>query len=72
MKIFLKLLQLIDKGGAFDVEDAIELEDQLNELLSDENLYTEACKIAGDYVKNNSGATNAIINYIQENRLLIN
>jgi hypothetical protein len=44
----------------------------LNELLSDENLYIEASKIAGNYVKNNAGATNAIIQYIQENRLLTN
>jgi len=53
------------------VEDAIELEDQLEELLSDENLYKEACNIAGEYVKHNSGATNAVMKYIQENRLLI-
>jgi 3-deoxy-D-manno-octulosonic-acid transferase len=69
---FSEALELIDKGGAFDVEDAIELEDQLNELLSDEKLYADACTIAGDYVKNNAGATKAIINYIQEKRLLTN
>jgi 3-deoxy-D-manno-octulosonic-acid transferase len=54
------------------LEDAIELEDQLDELLSDERLYKEAADIAGDYVKNNAGATNAIMNYIQGNRLLTN
>jgi 3-deoxy-D-manno-octulosonic-acid transferase len=69
---FSEAIELINKGGAFDVEDAIELEDELNELLSDENLYIEASKIAGNYVKNNAGATNAIIQYIQENRLLTN
>ncbi|MEP6683971.1 MAG: glycosyltransferase N-terminal domain-containing protein [Parafilimonas sp.] len=69
---FSEAIELIDKGGAFDVEDAIELEDELNELLSDESLYTQASKIAGDYVKNHSGATDAIIQYIQENRLATN
>jgi 3-deoxy-D-manno-octulosonic-acid transferase len=68
---FAEAIELIDKGGAFDVEDAMELEDQLEELLSDENLYKEACNIAGEYVKHNSGATNAVMKYIQENRLLI-
>ena len=69
---FSEAIELIEKGGAFDVEDAIELEEELNDLLTDATLYTEACNIAGEYVKNNSGATAAIMHYIQENRLLIN
>jgi len=69
---FSEAIDLIDKGGAFDVEDAIELEDELDELLNDETAYAEACAIAGDYVKSNAGATNAIMKYIQENLLLIN
>jgi 3-deoxy-D-manno-octulosonic-acid transferase len=69
---FSEAIELIEKGGAFDVEDAIELEDQLEELLSDKDLYEQACAIAGDYVQHSAGATNAIMQYIQENRLLIN
>jgi 3-deoxy-D-manno-octulosonic-acid transferase len=69
---FSEAVELIDKGGAFDVEDALELEQQLTELLSDEPLYKEASDIAGDYVKQRAGATNAIMQYIQTNRLLIN
>lgn len=69
---FSEATELIDKGGAFDVEDAIELEDQLEELLNNDELYAEACSIAGEYVKNNAGATNAIINYIQAKRLFVN
>lgn len=69
---FYEAIKLIDMGGAFDIEDAIELETQLQELLSDEEFYNEACKLSGDYVKNNSGATKAIIDFIQEKRLLIN
>jgi len=69
---FFEATELVERGGAFDVEDALDLEQQLNDLLSDENLYTTASRIAGDYVRNNGGATYAIIHFIQENRLLIN
>ena len=51
---------------------SIELEDQLQDLLEDENLYKEASKIAGDYVQHHSGATQTIMLYIQANRLLTN
>ncbi|HEX5150701.1 MAG TPA: glycosyltransferase N-terminal domain-containing protein [Parafilimonas sp.] len=67
---FYEAQQLIDNGGAFDIEDAIELEEQLNELLQDEYLYKNACRIAGDYIKQNAGATELVIKYIQKNRLL--
>jgi 3-deoxy-D-manno-octulosonic-acid transferase len=69
---FSEALDLVEKGGAFDVEDALDLENQLKNLLSNAQLYNDACQISGEYVKNNAGATAAIINYIQENRLLIN
>jgi 3-deoxy-D-manno-octulosonic-acid transferase len=69
---FSEAIELVEKGGAFDVEDAIELEEELNDLLRDETSYNEACNIAGEYVKNNAGATATIMQYIQENRLLIN
>lgn len=64
---FSEAIELIEKGGAFDVEDALELEKQLDELLTDDSLYKEACNISGEYVRNNVGATNLIIKYIQEN-----
>lgn len=69
---FSEAIHLIDKGGAFDIEDALELENQLNELLEDEVFYNEACRTAGNYVQQNTGATSIIMNYIQENRLLTN
>lgn len=69
---FSEAIELTEKGGAFDVEDALELEKQLEELLTDENLYNEACNICGEYVKNNVGATNLITKYIQENLRLTN
>lgn len=69
---FSEAIELTEKGGAFDVEDALELENQLQELLDNKKLYADACSISGEYVKSNAGATNAIINYIQANRLLTN
>jgi 3-deoxy-D-manno-octulosonic-acid transferase len=69
---FSEAIELIDKNAAFDVEDAIELESQLQELLSDKNLCSEAGKTAGDYVQHKAGATKAIMQYIQENLLLTN
>lgn len=69
---FSEAVQLVEKGGAFDVEDALELEKQLEDLLADEKFYAEACNISGEYVKNNIGATAVIIQYIQENLLLTN
>ncbi len=69
---FSEAIQLVEKGGAFDVEDALELEKQLEDLLTDENFYKEACNISGDYVKSNIGATAVIIQYIQENLRLTN
>jgi 3-deoxy-D-manno-octulosonic-acid transferase len=67
---FSEAVELIERNAAFDIEDALELENQLDELLEDEHLYTTAARIAGDYVQQHAGATKAIIQYIQENRLL--
>ena len=67
---FSEAVQLVEKGGAFDVDDALELEKQLEDLLTDEKFYKEACNISGEYVKSNIGATAVIIQYIQENLLL--
>jgi len=69
---FSEAIQLVEKGGAFDVEDALELEKQLEDLLTDEKFYKEACTISGEYVKSNIGATAVIIQYIQENLRLTN
>lgn len=69
---FYEAITLIEKGGAFDVDDALELEKQFEDLLTDDDFYMETCKISGEYVQHNAGATNVIIKYIQENLLLTN
>ncbi len=69
---YLEAINLIDIGGAFTAFDLIELEAILNTLLNDEQQRKTAGSAALQLVINHSGATNKILNYIQENRLLIN
>jgi 3-deoxy-D-manno-octulosonic-acid transferase len=67
---FREAMELEDVEGAFSIENALELEDVLNKLLTN----TGECNRAGDasrnYVYSNKGATEKIISFIQENRLL--
>ena len=65
-------VELVDAGGGFSVESALELEKLLDQLLTNEILYRESSTLAGNYVKNKAGATRNIIRYIQENRLITN
>jgi 3-deoxy-D-manno-octulosonic-acid transferase len=69
---FVEAAALIDAGGAFSADNALELEENLLILLNNAQEYKIACKAAGDYVQANKGATQKILNYIQENRLLTN
>jgi 3-deoxy-D-manno-octulosonic-acid transferase len=64
--------QLIEAGGAFSVENALELENTLNELLSNEQLYAKTCTASLQFIQRNAGATGKVIQFIQENRLLTN
>ncbi len=68
----LEALELINLGGAFDVRGALELEEELIQLMHHPKVYEKACMIAGDYVKEKAGATQEILRYIQEKRLFTN
>lgn len=61
---------LIVAGGAFSVENVLELETVLNKLVSNESFYKTACDSSGHFVKKNAGATQQVMTYIQANRLL--
>jgi 3-deoxy-D-manno-octulosonic-acid transferase len=65
-------MQLLEKGGAFTFDNALEAEQVIEALMSDPEKLDLAGKIAGNYVKAEAGATEKILSYIQENRLLIN
>lgn len=69
---FAEAVGLVDAGGAFYIENALELENKLQELLSNAAEYKTAARAAGDYVYANKGATQKIMAYIQEKRLLTN
>jgi 3-deoxy-D-manno-octulosonic-acid transferase len=69
---YIEAVELIDKEGAFSVENALELEEIFNELFEDEDLYNYCAAAAGNYVRSKAGATAGVVQYIQEKRLLTN
>jgi len=68
---YLEAINLLNVGGAFTAFDLIELETILNDLLTDDQKRKTAGAAALQFVIDQSGSTNKIMNYIQENRLLI-
>lgn len=67
---YIEAIELVEWGGAFSIENALELEKQFDVLLQDDAQYQSACSAARDYVYAKKGATDAILRYIQEKRLL--
>jgi 3-deoxy-D-manno-octulosonic-acid transferase len=68
---YFEAVELIDAGGAFTIDGALELEETLNDLLNDKNLYATSSLASAAYVKSKIGATENIIHFIQEKRLLM-
>ena len=64
--------ELIECCGGITIENALELEKILNELFNNETELIRRSEAAKNYVYSNAGATEIIMNYIQENRLLTN
>jgi 3-deoxy-D-manno-octulosonic-acid transferase len=69
-KKFREAVQLISSGGGISVSSANELGAILKKLLSDKNELADRSRQSADFVNENKGATEKIIRYIQENRLL--
>ena len=65
-------VDLIDCTGAFAIENALELEKVMKNLLNNESEIKSRGLAAKNYVYNNAGASNKIIEFIQKNRLLTN
>jgi 3-deoxy-D-manno-octulosonic-acid transferase len=63
---------LVDCGGAFSIDNALQLEKLLDNLLADDAALNKAGQLAGQFVRQHAGATQAITAYIQEKRLLTN
>jgi 3-deoxy-D-manno-octulosonic-acid transferase len=66
---YIEAVQLIESGGGFSIENALELENRFDLLLDDAFLYKQACLASKVFVEENAGATEKITSYIQENRL---
>lgn len=69
---YAEAVELVNSGGGFSIENALELESVFNELLENELAYKAAATAAGAYVSSQQGASAIIASYIQENRLLTN
>lgn len=67
---FREAIGLINAGGARSINNAEECITAINRLIKDDDVYSNTCKKARDYVYANRGATQEIMNYIQEKRLL--
>ena len=69
---FAEATQLVEDGGAFSFTNALELEELLNTLLKDEVILKNAGEVCKNFVYKNGGATNKIMEYLYEKRLLTN
>lgn len=69
-KKYQEAIGLADAGGAFVTGDSKTLTGRVQQFMTDEIRYREACRAAGEYVRGHAGATGLIMHYIQENRLL--
>ncbi|HEY0678671.1 MAG TPA: glycosyltransferase N-terminal domain-containing protein [Chitinophagaceae bacterium] len=67
---YLEAIELVGSGGGFSVENALEAEGLFTTLLIDKEEYDIACEASREYVYAKQGATEKIIDYIQEKRLL--
>ncbi len=61
---FNEALGLIECKGGFGVHSASELSSTLDQLLSDGNFRSDSGKLAGEFVKSNTGATEKIISLL--------
>lgn len=63
---------LVEAGGAFSIQNALELEKLLDRLFGDPAFLQSTGEKSGRYVYSMKGATQKIIRYVNENRLLTN
>ncbi len=67
---FIEVMELAEAGGVIIIDNALEAESVFSRLLTNEEEYAFHGKAARDYVYARRGATEKIVRYIQENRLL--
>ena len=69
-KKYREAVELIKAGGGFSIATAKELKEAFERLFHNQQQYAVVSHAAATYVQNNKGATEAIVQYIQEKRLL--
>jgi len=67
---FAEAKELVERGGAFSIQDALELEALLDELFDDNDALLNSSNEARNYVYQQRGATRQLMDYIEEKRLL--
>jgi 3-deoxy-D-manno-octulosonic-acid transferase len=71
-KKFKEATGLIESGGGVCINSITELTSQLKKLLTNKDILESSSKNSFDFVKQNKGATEKILHYIEANRLLTN
>lgn len=71
-KKYSEAIGLVQSGGGISFTNETELAQALQSLLMDKNKYEERSASSGKFVQSHKGATQKILNYIQEKRLLTN
>jgi 3-deoxy-D-manno-octulosonic-acid transferase len=69
---YIEAIELVESGGGISVDTALELEKVLDELMQKGPEYQLASRASYQYVQDKKGATESIIQFIQEKRLLTN
>jgi 3-deoxy-D-manno-octulosonic-acid transferase len=73
---YTEAVQLVQSGGGLSFtdikKDGVMLAQLVNALIADKTEYDYRSKAAGEFVRSNTGATQKIIQFIQEKRLLTN
>ncbi len=69
---FAEAVELVDCGAGISIYNALELENVFDKLWADTNLLHEKSEAAKKYVYSKVGATQKVMAYIQEKRLLTN
>ena len=69
---FAEAVELVDCGAGISISNALELENVLDELWADTALLKAKSEAAKNYVYSKAGATQKVMAYIQEKRLLTN
>ncbi len=67
---YIEAMELVDCGGGIIIDSALEAEGVFNRLVNSPDEYQHAGKASRDYVYSKRGATEKVVDYIQENRLL--